>query len=127
MRGLERRLRRLEALVGRWAAERSREADTLGARQIVAKIIRAGLKQAGLDPNEAVALRRFEQPEPEPEPTPRSGAAGQPGGAGPLDILYERLLALVPRRPEDMPDLATASPAKLFAAYCFAGDPAEGG
>ena len=123
MRGLERRLRRLEALVGRWAAARSREADTLGARQIVAKIIRAGLRQAGLDPNEAVALRRFEQP----EPAPRSGAAGQPGGAGPLDILYERLLALVPRRPEDMPDLATASPAKLFAAYCFAGDLAEGG
>lgn len=88
----------------------------------MAKIIRAGLRQAGLDPNEAVALRRFEQP----EPVPRSGATGQPGGAGPLDILYERLLALVPRGPEDLPDLVTACPAKLFAAYCFGDDLAGG-
>ena len=116
LRGLERRLRRLEEQFGRRAAERDQERDVLRARKIVAKAIRAGLTQAGIDPNDAPALRRLEQP----EPMPRADTAGWPaGGDGPRDIFYRRLAALARRYREKPPDLANASPAMLFAAYCF--------
>lgn len=116
LRGLERRLRRLEEQFDRLAAERDHGRDVLKARKIIAQAIRAGLVRAGLDPDKAPALRRLEQPDP-PHPQTADRPAGSDGG--PVDVFYGRLFALARRYRDKPPDLANASPAMLFAAYCI--------
>ncbi|HZK91521.1 MAG TPA: hypothetical protein VFC56_15355 [Stellaceae bacterium] len=120
-RGLERRLARVAAIVGRWKAERDSEDDLLSARRAVAEAIRAGLANAGIDPDEASALRRFAEPDPAPRPETARRPAGLSGAVG---ILYDKLSALAQRCREHPPDLATASPAMLFAMCCFGDGPA---
>jgi hypothetical protein len=113
-RGLEQRLARLVAAVKGWVAGIEIERETHAARQAVAMAIRAGLAAAGIDPAEAVALRRFEAPEP---PAPR---AAEPGAVSDRDRLFDELRRLARRLRDDPPQsLALASPAELLALCCF--------
>jgi 20S proteasome alpha/beta subunit len=120
LRGFERRLRRLAALVERWALDTAHERDAANARDIVVGMIRAGLVSAGLDPEEAVALRRAAQSDNTPLPAPGCTDAHPPSAH---DILAERLSKLAQRYREkgERPVLANASLAQLMAAYCFGG------
>ena len=120
LRGFERRLRRLAALVERWTSDTAHEREAATARGIVVDMIRAGLVSAGLDPEEAVALRRAEQRDNTPLPAPGCTDAHPPSAH---DILAERLSKLAQRYREEgeRPVLANASLAQLMAAYCFGG------
>jgi hypothetical protein len=120
LRGFERRLRRLAALVERWTSDTAHERDAANARAIVVGMIRAGLVSAGLDPEEAVALRRAEQHDNTPLPATACPDAHPPSAH---DILAERLSKLAQRYREkgERPVLANASLAQLMAAYCFGG------
>jgi len=78
LRGLERRLCRLEDRFDRFVAERGHERGVLKARKIIAQAIRAGLAHTGIDPDKAPPLRRFEQPDwPHPQMTDRPAAAAE--------------------------------------------------
>ena len=81
-RWLERRLARLEAAFAqtRAATDEAREAQEL--HEAIVATIRIGLVRAGLDPEEAVALRRAALPEPQPAPAaaPRDGVPPESAG-----------------------------------------------
>jgi hypothetical protein len=88
-------------------------------RKVIAALIRAGLERAGVDPAEAVTLRRYEALEPLPPPRPPSLRRVDPRQA-----FIEKMQALAERMRGHPPSLANASPAELFAYYCL-GDGAK--
>jgi hypothetical protein len=112
LKAFERRLTRLAGIVRSWSEPARRHRDRLHARRVMHELICEGLRRAGIDPAEAVALRRFDEPEP---PPPRVRLR-------PIDAReeliakMERLAARMRGRP---PDLAKASAAMLFAYYCI--------
>lgn len=81
-------------------------------------MVRTGLERAGIDPAEAVTLRRYEATEaPLPSPPLRQ--------LDPREVFFARKRMLAERWMRGKPpSLATASPAMLLAYYCF-GDGAK--
>jgi hypothetical protein len=116
LKALDRRLRRVAALVERLKPDLEFRRDLMAARQMVAKAIRAGLAKAGIDPNDVPALQRFEVPEPPPLPGPIGPAGAEPD---PRSILYDKLKVLAQRCREHPPTPAECSPAMVFAMSCF--------
>jgi hypothetical protein len=115
-RWLERRLARLEAAFAQTRAATAEAEEAQELHEAIIATIRIGLVRAGLDPGEAVALRRATLPEPQPTP------AVAPPDPVPPDSLVGRMLALAQRyRDKGMPrpNLAQASLAELFA-FCIA-------
>lgn len=102
--------------------ERLREArQQAGERDRgLAACLRAGLARAGIDPARVPALRRYDQETAalaRPEPGLPSGLQSPENDA--VAWLYGKLLRTVERHRERPLDLATATPAELFALYCF--------
>jgi hypothetical protein len=113
---LKRRLDRLwqahQARLAEQEAERERQAEA----GRMAALLRAGLARAGIDPDTVPAMRRYERaiaaaadPPPEPPSPARDPAAW----------LRAKFLDIRERHRERPLDLADASPAQLFAVYCF--------
>ena len=114
----ERRLARLAATLRVWSGDGEQERKRREMNQAMAAILRAGLECAGVDPDEASALRHLEAPEPPRKPF-----------AHPLRRLAER------QRPRTFiealneatkryhggpaPDLHQASAMQLIGYYCF--------
>jgi len=115
LRGLRRRLDRLWAGYRREAEASDAERDVLDVRAKVAAAIRAGLAYNGIDPDSVPALRRLEQP----EPASRAMSVAPPG---PLELFRDRMRTLARRCREYPPKLADATPAELFAVFCFGDD-----
>jgi hypothetical protein len=116
LKSFERRLDGLAATLGAWSVEAEHERDAHRADRLAASLIRAVLENAGIDPTEAPALRRFEENEP---PPPEAPARGPLGGLDPREILIDELERLAQRMRGDPPSLATATPVELFAYYGF--------
>jgi hypothetical protein len=115
LKALDRRLRRVTALVEKLKPDLDHHRHLMAARRKVAAAIHAGLAEAGIDPDRVPVLRRFEQLEP-PVPAP----AGPEGGeSDPRQILYEQLARLAQRCREHPPTPAECSPAMLYAMVCF--------
>ena len=114
LRHFERRLARVAAIVRRWTPDLDRRRGVLAARKVVATAIRAGLAQAGIDPETVPALRRIEQAEPPPAP-----ATYRPD---PVAAFYDKMRTIARRCREHPPNLANASPIMLFAMFCFGDD-----
>ena len=113
LKSFERRLTRIAGRLRGLAEEAAEAAELHDARQAVAGLIRFGLERAGLDPAEALSLRRLEQPAPPPVPPPRRR---------PLDPrrqFFAEMRTLAERLRGHPPALATASPIALLAYYCF--------
>ena len=110
----ERRLARLTAIVRAWAAPEEARRARLRARKVVHELTREGLRRAGLDPADAVALRDDEHPE--PAPPPRRPPWRRPD---PRERLCDRMYELAWRMRGRPPNLAKASAIELFAYYCF--------
>jgi len=114
----ERRLACLAAALGAWSRDGERERKDRKRRALLASMLRAGLECAGVDPNEAAALRHLETPEPPPKPF-----------VHPLRRLAERqrprslveVLDAMTRRyhKAPAPDLRQASTMQLIGYYCF--------
>ena len=120
LKALERRLARLAAIVRGWSEPAKRRHDRLLARKVMHELTCEGLRRAGIDPAEAVALRRVDEPEP---PPPRVRLR-------PIDareVLIAKMERLAERMRGHPPDLATASPAMLFAYYCIGPGNQDGG
>ena len=113
LQALERRLARLTAIVNGWAEEARRERDLQAGRKIIAALIRTGLERAGLDPAQAVTLRRYEALKPPPAPPSPLRRID------PREAFVARIEALADRMRGRPPDLANASPAELLAYYCL--------
>ena len=112
LKSFERRLARVAGIVHSRSAEAERQQDLYKARKAVASLIRAGLERAGIDPAEAVTLRRYETLEP---PPPRQKLRR----TDPREAFFAQMAALAERMRGQPPSLATASPAALLAYYCF--------
>jgi hypothetical protein len=119
LQSLERRLTRLARIVDGWREELEHQRDLQAGRKVIAALIRAGLERAGLDPAEAVTLRRYEALEPLPPPRPPLLRR-----VDPRQVFVEKMRALAERMRGDPPSLSDASPAELFAYYCL-GDGAK--
>jgi len=117
LKPLERRLARLAMLVQDWSAAAERARNARNARAAMTSLIRLGLERAGLDPAEAVSLRRHATAEP-----PRFSPPVL--RADPREALFARIQAVAERMRGEPPSLATASPVALLAYYCF-GDGAK--
>jgi hypothetical protein len=123
LKALERRLAALAAVLRAWSVDHEQEKEARERRDVLAAFLRAGLEHAGIDPNEASALRHLEPPEQLPpflQPRPF---------AHPLRRLAER------RRPRTLiealdeetkryqkgpaPNLRQASVMQLIGYYCF--------
>lgn len=113
LQALERRLARIAAVVNGWIDEARRERQLQNARKVIASLIRDGLERAGLDPQEAVTLRRYEAIKPSPPPPPPWRRVD------PREAFVAEMQALAERMRGHPPNLASASPAMLLAYYCF--------
>jgi hypothetical protein len=111
LRNLERRLARLAGIVRGWSEPAEHHQELLEARQLFAGLIRDGLRRAGIDPAEAASLRRLDTPEPPPPPV-------RLRPADPRVAFLEEMEKLAERMRGHPPNLASASPAMLFAYYC---------
>jgi hypothetical protein len=111
LKALERRLARLAGIVRSWSEPAERHRELLHAREVMHELTCEGLRRAGIDPTDAVALRRIDEPEP---PPPRVRLR-------PIDareVLIAKMEKLAERMRGHPPNLASASPAMLFAYYC---------
>jgi hypothetical protein len=118
----ERRLARIAAALRVWKRDPERERRAREERDTLAAILRAGLKCAGVDPNEVWALRHLETWEPPGWMRPRQFVH-------PLRRIAERQRprSLLERLDEDSkryqgppaPDLSQASVIHLIGYYCF--------
>jgi hypothetical protein len=111
LKALELRLARIAGIVRGWSEPAKRHQEMLHGRQVFAELIREGLRRAGLDPAEAVTLRRLDAPEPPPPPVRLRPADPREAFIAQMQKLAERMRG----RP---PNLANASPMQLFAYYC---------
>jgi hypothetical protein len=118
----ERRLARLAGVLRAWSRDPETEHRERARREAIAGLLRAGLVRAGVDPDEAAALRHLEDPN-WPSPFRRP-----PAFVNPLRRLAERtrprslveLLCEASRRyQQSRPDLREASPLQLIGYYCF--------
>lgn len=117
LKSLERRLARVAAIIRGQSADSAHARNLRNARRITVTLVRAGLEHAGIDPAEAVTLRRYEATEaPLPSPPLRQ--------LDPREVFFARMRTLAERMRGKPPSLATASPAMLLAYYCF-GDGAK--
>ena len=113
LRSLERRLARLAALFRDPAAEAEKARALDEARKLFAALTRDGIRRAGLDPDKSRTLRSLEARRPAaPPPPPRRRL-------DPCERLFARFQTLAARMRGGPPNLATASPAMLFAYYCL--------
>jgi len=112
LKSLERRLTRLALLVQDWSVASERARKLRKARAMMTSLIRLGLERAGLDPADAVSLRRDETSEP-PAPPPRVYRTD------PREAFFAHMRLLAERMRGEPPSLATASPVALLAYYCF--------
>ena len=119
----ERRLAALKATLEAWAGDREEEREAREQRETIAALLRAGLEQAGLDPDESASLRHIETPEPPSRPSvhPLRRLAEQ---ERPL-TLGEALFDMTRRfHRGPAPDLRGASVMELIGYYVFgAGSP----
>ena len=119
----ERRLAALKATLEAWAADREEDRRAREQRARIAALLRAGLEQAGLDPDESPSLRHIETPEPPAKPAvhPLRRLAER---ERPL-TLGEALYDMTRRHHKGpAPDLRHASVMELIGYYCFgAGNP----
>jgi hypothetical protein len=118
LKALDRRLRRVTALVEKLKPDLDHHRHLMAARRKVAAALHAGLAEARIDPDRVPVLRRFEQPEPPPLPAPAGLEGGEPD---PRQILYEQLARLAQRCREHPPTPDECSPAMLYAMACFGG------
>ena len=125
LKALELRLARLAARLNAWKEDAEEERERRETRPVIASLLRASLVHAGVDPDEATALRRLEAPEPEPAPFihPLRRLAKRPRTL--LDAL-DAMTEPYRRRPRRAPpDLRHASVIELLAYYCFGDDARE--
>jgi hypothetical protein len=119
----ERRLARIAAALRVWKHDPERERRRREYRATLAAILRAGLKCAGVDPDEAASLRHLEDPDWPPawmrprrfvHPLRRIAERQQPKS------LLERLDEESKRyQGPPAPDLSQASVIHLIGYYCF--------
>ena len=122
----ERRLAALKATLEAWAADGEEEREAREQRETIAALLRAGLEQAGLDPDESPSLRHIETPEPPRRPSvhPLRRLAEQERQEREL-TLGEALYDMTRRHHRGPPpDLRHASVMELIGYYVFgAGSP----
>jgi hypothetical protein len=111
LKALEQRLARIAGIVRGWSEPAKRHQEMLHGRQVLAELIREGLQRAGIDPAEAVTLRRLDEPEPPPPPV-------RLRPTDPRVAFIEKMQRLAERMRGRPPSLAHASPMELFAYYC---------
>lgn len=114
----ERRLAALNAVLRVWTDDGEREREGREHRAILASVLRGGLECAGVDPDEASALRHLETPEPAPDPFvhPLRRLAQQQRPRTLLDVLHD-LTRRYHKGPA--PNLRQASAMQLIGYYCF--------
>jgi hypothetical protein len=112
----ERRLARIAAVLNAWSRNAERQRADRERHQVLAAMLRAGLESAGIDPNEASALRHLEAPGPAPPPVhPLRRLAQRRQPRTLLEVIYD----LTRRFHTLPPDLHQASAMHLIGYYCF--------
>jgi hypothetical protein len=111
LKSFEQRFARIAAFIRADSVRMDREHGLRHARQVMAELIREGLRRAGLNPDDSPRLRELETPEPLPPPR-----RWRP--IDPREAFCDRMEALAARM-RAPPPLATAPPIELLAYYCF--------
>lgn len=123
LEAFERRLAALAAVLRGWTADAEAQRNADERRELLAAVLRAGLEQAGLDPNESNCLRSLEHPKEAPEclrPRPFVHPLRRLAERQRPRTLLEALHDMTRRyHSGPAPDLRHASVMQLIGYYCF--------